>query len=255
MHPVLFRIGGFAVYSYGLFVAMGFLAGMALAIREARRVALDPDKISDLFFWVIIAAIVGSRLLYVAVEIRSFLSAPLEIFKIWKGGLVFYGGLILAFMVIVFFIRRKQLPFWITMDVLAPSLAIGQVFGRMGCLFAGCCYGRPADLPWAVTFTDPDSLAPLYVPLHPTQLYEAGAVLLIFLVLMLVREVKRFEGQVMWTYVFLYSVARFVIENYRGDYRGMVWGDMLSTSQFISVFLAITALICFSVLWGKKGNK
>jgi phosphatidylglycerol:prolipoprotein diacylglycerol transferase len=255
MHPILFRIGGLTIHAYGLFVAMGFLAGMALAVREARRAALDTEKISNLFFWIIISAIAGSRLLHVIVEYRSFMSAPLEIFKIWKGGLVFYGGVILAVAVTVFYIRHNKLPLWTTMDILAPPLALGLVFGRTGCFFAGCCHGRPADVPWAVTFTNPDSLAPLYIPLHPTQLYEAGAALIIFAILVLTRRAKRFEGQIMWTFFFLYAVARFIIENYRGDPRGAVWGNLLSTSQFISLLSAVVALVGFFYFLRKQGAK
>lgn len=254
MHPILFRIGGLTVHTYGLFVAMGFLAGMAFAVREARRCAVDADKVANLFFWIVVAAIIGSRLLYVIIEFQSFRSEPLEIFKIWKGGLVFYGGLILAVIATAFYIRRNQLPMWKTLDILAPSLAIGQVFGRLGCFFAGCCYGRPTDVPWAVKFTDPESLAPLYVALHPTQLYEAGAVLIIFFILVLVGRAKRFEGQAVWIYLFLYSGARFIIENYRGDHRGTMWGGMLSTSQFISLLLGVTALVFFFYFCTRKAD-
>lgn len=255
MHPILFRIGGLTVHTYGLFMALGFLVGMAFAVREAKRASIDPEKISNLLFWIVIAAIVGSRLLYVMIEFRSFMTSPLEIFKIWKGGLVFYGGLILAIMVIIFYIRHNKLPLWKTMDVLAPPSAIGLVFGRLGCFSAGCCYGRPTDVRWAVTFTDPDSIAPLYIALHPTQLYEAGAVLIIFFILVFIRRVKRFEGQLMWTYLFLYAVARFLIENYRGDHRGALWDNMLSTSQFISLLSGIAALIAFCHFLRKRGTK
>lgn len=255
MHPILFRIGGLTIHTYGLFVAMGFLAGMALAVREARRAALDTEKISNLFFWIIISAIIGSRLLYVIAEAPGLITSPLEIFKIWKGGLVFYGGVILALAVTIFYIRHNKLPLWTTMDILAPSLALGLAFGRLGCFSAGCCYGRPADVPWAVTFTDPNSLAPLYIPLHPTQLYECGAALIIFTILMLTRWAKRFEGQLMWTFFFLYAVARFIIENYRGDPRGAVWGDLLSTSQFISLLSAVAALTGFFYFLRKQGTR
>ncbi|MDD5450890.1 MAG: prolipoprotein diacylglyceryl transferase [Desulfovibrionales bacterium] len=255
MHPILFRIGGLTIHTYGLFVAMGFMAGMALAVREARRAALDTEKISNLFFWIIISAIIGSRLLYVIAEAPGLIMSPFEIFKIWKGGLVFYGGVILAMAVTIFYIRHNKLPLWTTMDILAPPLALGLAFGRLGCFSAGCCYGRPADVPWAVTFTNPDSLAPLYIPLHPTQLYEAGTALIIFAILMLTRRAKRFEGQMMWTFFFLYAVARFIIENYRGDPRGAVWGDLLSTSQFISLLSAVAALAGFFYFLRKQGAR
>lgn len=245
MHPILFRIGGLTVHTYGLFIAIGFLMGMALAVREARRLGLDPEKIANLFFWIVLSAIIGSRLLYIIVEFKSFVSAPLEMIKIWKGGLVFYGGLILAVLVTILYIKRYRIPLWTTMDILAPSLAIGQVFGRIGCFFAGCCYGRPANGHFAITFTNPDSLAPLYVPLHPAQLYEAVAVFVIFLVLWAIRRAKQFEGRLVWVYLMMYSGARFLIENYRGDPRGKVFGNALSTGQFISLVLVLIAVLGF----------
>lgn len=243
MHPILFRIGGLTVHTYGLFIAIGFLMGMALAVREARRLGLDPETIANLFFWIVLSAIIGSRLLYIIVEFKSFVSAPLEMFKIWKGGLVFYGGLILAVLVTILYIKKHRIPLWTTMDILAPSLAIGQVFGRIGCFFAGCCYGRPANGHFAITFTNPDSLAPLYVPLHPAQLYEAVAVFVIFLVLWAIRRAKQFEGRLVWVYLMMYSGARFLIENYRGDPRGKVFGNAFSTGQFISLVLVLVAVL------------
>lgn len=242
MHPIFIQVGGLTVHTYGLLVAIGFMAGLFVAVREAKRVGIDPEAIGDLFFWIVVSAIAGSRLFYVAIEFRSFLESPIEVFKIWKGGLVFYGGLIAASATTIYYIRRKNLPVWRTADILAPSLAIGQVFGRLGCFSAGCCYGRTSDAPWAVVFTNPDSLAPLHVSLHPTQLYESGAVLFIFLVLRSVRKVKRFEGQLMWIYLVLYSGFRFLIENYRGDPRGVYVDSMLSTSQIISIMLGILGL-------------
>ncbi len=247
MHPVLFRIGGLTIHTYGLFVALGFLAALTFAVREAGRRSVDQQKMADLFFWVVVSAIVGSRLFYVAIEFRSFATSPLDIFKIWKGGLVFYGGFICAVAVSLIYISRRQMPLGATADIAAPAVAIGQAFGRLGCFFAGCCYGRPTDVAWAVTFTDPDSLAPRFVPLHPTQLYEAVAVLVIFFVLLRLRRVKALEGRLLWTYLLLYSGVRFVIELYRGDPRGTLLGSVLSTSQSISLFLAaaaILALVC-----------
>lgn len=245
MHPIFFRIGGLTVHTYGLFVAMGFLMGMALALREARQRNVDPEMIANLFFWIIVSAIVGSRLLYVAIEFRSFVSAPLDILKVWKGGLVFYGGLIAAAIVTLFLIRRHKMHLGTTLDILAPSLAVGQVFGRLGCFSAGCCYGRPADVPWAVTFTNPDSLAPLHLPLHPTQLYEAGAMLVVFFILYGLRHAKQLTGRLMWLYLILYSGVRFLIENYRGDPRGSVLEGVLSTSQLISLALALVGVVAF----------
>ena len=155
---------------------------------------------------------------------------------------MFYGGLILAVVVAFWYIARHNMPFWTTCDVFAPGIALGHVTGRLGCFAAGCCYGKATTVPWAVVFTDPAAAAnvgtPLGIPLHPTQLYEAGAELLILGVLLAAeRRGRGFPGRTFWAYMFLYAVSRFVIEFYRGDPRGTVFG-VLSTSQFISVVLA-----------------
>ena len=163
-----------------------------------------------------------------------------------RSGGVFYGGLITATLVAFWYIRRHKLPFWTTCDMFAPGIALGHVIGRLGCLMAGCCYGRPADVPWAVTFTDPFAAAnvgtPLNVPLHPTQVYEAGAELIILIFLLVTeRKGRTYPGRTFWGYMLLYAVSRFIIEFYRADERGFVMG--LSTSQFISVVLAPLSLL------------
>ena len=154
---------------------------------------------------------------------------------------MFYGGLIAAVVVALLYLRRHKLPLWTTTDVFAPGIALGHVVGRLGCLMAGCCFGRPASVPWAITFRDPAAMAnvgtPLGVPLHPTQLYEAGAEALILVFLLIFeRRGRPFPGRTFWSYMLLYGISRFVIEFYRGDSRGMVF-DVLSTSQFVSVIL------------------
>jgi phosphatidylglycerol:prolipoprotein diacylglycerol transferase len=159
---------------------------------------------------------------------------------------VFYGGLIAGVAVGLWYIRRHHLPLWTTTDVFAPGIALGHVVGRFGCLMAGCCFGRPASLPWAITFRNPAAAAqgtPLGVPLHPTQLYEAGAEAVILLVLLaLERRGRPFPGRTFWSYMLLYCVSRFFIEFYRGDSRGMVF-DALSTSQFVSIILVPLSIV------------
>ncbi|MBW1740252.1 MAG: prolipoprotein diacylglyceryl transferase [Deltaproteobacteria bacterium] len=248
MYPVLFHVGPFTLHTYGIFIAMAFLSAIALALREARRVGEDANKILDLCFYVLIAAIVGSRILYVLINWSTFRHDPFEIVRIWHGGLVFYGGFIGALITALWYIRRKGLPILKTADIMAPSIAFGQFVGRIGCFFAGCCYGRNCDLPWAVTFTHPESLAPKGVPLHPTQLYSSLNGLLIFLVLKRLMRNKGFEGQIFWTYVFLYAVTRSILEHFRGDDRGMLFGSMLSSSQFIGLIMAVIAIVMMIIL-------
>jgi phosphatidylglycerol:prolipoprotein diacylglycerol transferase len=212
---------------------------------RAKKWGLDPNRVLDLGIYIIIAALVGAKLLLLVVDFDQF-SSPREWLNLARLGGVFYGGLILAVAVAFWYIWRHRLPFWTTCDVFAPGIALGHVTGRLGCLAAGCCYGRPTDVPWAITFSNPLAAAnvgtPLGIPLHPTQIYEAGAALLILVLLLLFeRRGKPFAGRTFWSYMFLYAVSRFVIEFYRGDPRGMVFG-VLSTSQFISLILAPLAL-------------
>jgi phosphatidylglycerol:prolipoprotein diacylglycerol transferase len=227
---------------------MAFLAGIGIALKEARRVGEDPNKVLDLAFYMLIASILGSRILYVLVNWSMFRDNLLDIFRIWHGGLIFYGGFIGAVVTALWYVRRKELHPWKTADILAPSIAFGQFVGRIGCFFAGCCYGKVCDLPWALTFTHPDSLAPKGVPLHPTQIYSALNALLIFFVLVAFKRIKRFEGELFWIYVLLYGVARFIIEHFRGDERGMFIEDLLSTSQLIGLIMAAIAVVMLLIL-------
>src|SRR5262245_22015809 len=241
MYPRLFELGPITVYTYGVLLAAAYLLGLKLAMVRAKARGLDANRVLDLGIYIIISALVGAKLLLFVTDFRTFSSNPRELLTLARSGGVFYGGLILAVTVALWYIRRIGLPLWTTTDVFAPGIALGHVVGRFGCFFAGCCYGRPTTLPWGITFTDPFAAAnvgtPLNVPLHPTQLYEAGAEALI-LVLLLATESKgrRFPGRTFWLYMLLYAISRYLIEIYRGDPRGAV--GIFSTSQFISVVLA-----------------
>jgi phosphatidylglycerol---prolipoprotein diacylglyceryl transferase len=252
MHPVLFEFGGLTIYSYGVLLAAAYLLGLQFALIRARKRGLDGQRVMDLGIWIIISALVGAKLLLFLVDFRQFTSSPRELLGLARSGGVFYGGLISATLVAFWYIRRHKLPFWTTCDMFAPGIALGHVIGRLGCLMAGCCYGRPTDVAWAVTFTDPFAAAnvgtPLNVPLHPTQVYEAGAELIILILLLVTeRKGRTFPGRTFWGYMFLYAVSRFIIEFYRADERGLVMG--LSTSQFISVLLAPLSLLMLFYLW------
>lgn len=237
MHPVLIRLGPLSIHTYGVLIALGFLAGIWVATREARRLGEDPEVVLDLAFYVIAAAILGSRLFYVAVNWELFRGHPLDVFKIWRGGLVFYGGLLAGIPTVIWYLRRHGLHVWTMGDVLAPAVALGQSFGRLGCFMAGCCYGRLAS-PWpAVVFTDPESLAPQGIGLHPTQLYDAALMLAIFATLMVTRRWRRFEGQQFWTYLFLFTPERIFLEELRADTYKSLFGGALSLTQLISLIL------------------
>lgn len=251
MHPVLFQIGPLTLHTYGVFVALGFIIGILLALHQGKKEGFPKEKILDIGFYTLLSAIIGSRLFYVLVEYKYFIKNPVHIFKIWEGGLVFFGGLIAVLFVLLIYFKKNALPVWKTLDLFSPSLALGHAIGRLGCFSAGCCHGKPANLPWSVTFTNPDSLAIIGVPVHPTQLYETLSLSISFVILILIRKYKHFNGQIFWTYALLYSVIRFTIEFFRGDEaRGFIYKN-LSIAQGISAVLFMTAIF-FMVLLRKK---
>lgn len=244
MHPILFQFGNFRIYSYGFFLGVGFLVAAALAVLKIRKsnIKLSLENAADLLFYTLLSAFLGSRILFILINFDVYRQHPSQIFKIWEGGLVFYGGLIPAAIVAFWYMRRHRLPTWELADLISPLIALGLSFGRIGCFLAGCCYGRETSLPWAIVFKNPDSLARLNVPLHPTQLYDAANGLAIFFFLSWMSGRKTFDGQIFWLFVFLYAVTRFIVEIFRGDPRGFLPGDLLSTSQAIGIVLAIFSL-------------
>src|SRR3954462_15424988 len=246
MYPRLFELGPMTVYTYGLLLAAAYLLGLKLAMVRAKSRGLDANRVLDLGIYIIISALIGAKLLLLVTDFKTFSTNPRELLTLARAGGVFYGGLILAVAVALLYIRKVGLPLWTTTDVFAPGIALGHVVGRFGCLFAGCCFGKPTTLPWGITFTDTFAATnvgtPLGIPLHPTQLYEAGAELLILGILLVSeRKGRPFAGRTFWLYMLLYAISRFIIEFYRGDERGTV--GMFSTSQFISIVLAPLAII------------
>ena len=246
MYPELFDLGPITVYSYGVLLAVSYLIGLQLARVRARRWGIAPDRVLDLGIYIIIAALVGAKVLLLIVDFDQFTESPGELLSLARSGGVFYGGLLAAIGVAFWYIQKHQLPFWTTCDVFAPGIALGHVTGRLGCLAAGCCYGKPTDVPWAIIFTNPLAASnvgtPLGIPLHPTQIYEAGAELLILIILLLTeRRGRPFAGRTFWAYMLLYAISRYIVEIYRGDPRGEVFG--ISTSQFISLVLAPLSIV------------
>lgn len=239
--------GPFTFHTYGLLLAVAFLVALWVAAREARRAGLDEARVTDLAIYVLIAGLVGAKLMLLVVEWRYFRLNPGDILSILRSGGVFYGGFLAALPVAWWCARRYGLNGWQTADVLAPAVVLGQAIGRLGCLAAGCCHGRPASVAWAVTFRDVSAArtvgTPLDIPLHPTQIYESLACLVIFAALLRTASRKRFQGQVVAAYVVLYATARFAIEFFRGDAaRGFVRFSQhfaLSTSQFLAVLMLL----------------
>jgi phosphatidylglycerol---prolipoprotein diacylglyceryl transferase len=252
MHPILFEVGGFTIYTYGVLLAAAYLLGLQYALVRARTRGLNPQRVMDLGIWIIVSALAGAKLLLLIVYPGRFATSVEGLFNLARSAGIFYGGLIAAVGVAFFYMRRSKLPLWTTTDCFAPGIALGHAIGRMGCLMAGCCYGRPTSVPWAITFRNPEAQAnvgtPLNVPLHPTQIYEAAAELVILGILLATEQKGRqFPGRTFWFYMLLYGISRFVIEFYRGDSRGVVLG-VLSTSQFVSAILIPLAILMLVLL-------
>ncbi len=251
MKPILFTLFGIPFYSYGIMTAVGFTIGLLYALYEARRNKIKSELILDISFWFIIASIVGARILFIIVEWDYYRSRFLDIFKIWEGGLVFFGGIILATITGIIYLKVKRQPVLLVADIFAPALPLGETFGRIGCFLAGCCYGKPTDIPWGIVL--PNLVGKPWVisssiglHLHPTQLYSSGSAFLIFIITQFLKKRKPYDGYLMFVTFLLYSIERFIIEFFRGDERGWVIKDYLSTSQFISL---IVIGICVIFLW------
>ena len=252
MHPELIHIGSFALPSYGVMMALGFLAALWLLRRRAPAFGVEPDAASDIGIWILLSGLVGAKLLLVIVEWPQYVRSWDGLKDLARAGGVFYGGLIGAIVGTVILLRKRGIPFFTFADNAAPSVALGQCLGRVGCLLAGCCWGRHCELPWAITFSDPKASenvgVPLGVPLHPTQVYEAVGTL-VLCVLLIVFERRRYSGETFVRYLFGYAILRFTIEIFRGDPRGSVFGAM-STSQFIALGLAAAA----AAIWALRRN-
>lgn len=257
MYPELFRIGSFPINTYGVFLALAFLCAILITVKLGERDGLPRDRIYDLCLWMLLASLIGSKLLMLFTE-PEYRDNPLQLVSLdfLRSGGVFYGGLIGAVLAGYFLMRRYKLPWWKTADACAPGIAIGNFFGRQGCFAAGCCWGKPTTLPWGVKFTELGheiTGVPTGVYLHPTQLYESFAMLIVFFFLLWLHRHRRFSGQVILFYALLYAAVRFVIEFFRDDPRGDIFGlttlTGLSTSQLIGVVVGVGALVLLIVRW------
>ncbi len=230
MHPILLKLGPITLYSYGLMLAIGFLAALQLAVRRARTLSLDPALIQSLALIVLLFGIVGARLSYVLLFWEDFRGNLWEILRLDHGGLVFYGGLLGGILSGVIYLKRKNLLRWQVVDLVIPPLVLAHAIGRLGCFLNGCCYGEPTSLPWAVAFPNEGILR------HPTQLYESAALALIFLLLKVVEGRRPTPGFITLLYGFLYGAWRFLIEFLRGDNAQLALG--LTAFQWASLPLA-----------------
>ncbi len=261
MYPVIFRIGNFPINTYGVFLALAFLGAILITVRLAARDGLPRERVYDLCLWLLLASLVGSKILMFLTE-PAYREDPWQLFSLdfLRSGGVFYGGLLGALGAGYFLMRRWKLPWWKTADACAPGIALGNVLGRQGCFSAGCCWGKPTNLPWGVRFTELGheiTGVPAGARLHPTQLYESFSMLIVFFFLLWLHRRKKFSGQVILTYALIYATVRFLIEFVRDDPRGNILGlttlTGLSTSQMIGLVVGPAALALLIIRWRRAG--
>lgn len=258
MYPVLLELGPIKIHTYGFLIAIGFLAGVSVIKRLAARSHLNVDRVVDLSFWLLLVGFVGARILFVITRWEYFSSDLLGIFRVWEGGFVFFGGLISSTILAVWYVRKHRLPVWKMMDAMVPGLVLAHAFGRLGCLSAGCCYGRPTGTEFGIRLhSELVDYSLRGIPLHPTQLYESSALFVLFFILLFLFKRRVFDGQVILSYFIAYPIIRSIIEIFRGDIiRGFVIDDILSTSQFISIIvLTLAAIALVARLKQVKENK
>jgi phosphatidylglycerol:prolipoprotein diacylglycerol transferase len=255
VHPIAFKVGSFSVHWYGVMMAVAFLLGLWTASRRGLRYGVDPEKVLDIGPWVIIGTIVGARALHVVTYWDTLMKDPLfpnapwtEIFMVQRGGLVFYGGLIGASLACIIYVRFKKLPLWKMADVLAPSIALGYVFGRIGCFLNGCCYGAACDLPWAVRYPADSASQPPTHAVHPTQLYDSLLSLGLYLGLAWLYRRKKFDGQIFATYLMCYAMTRSIVETFRGDYTEEHLYGPLTPAHLISIGIFVAGITLYVVL-------
>jgi phosphatidylglycerol:prolipoprotein diacylglycerol transferase len=250
MYPIAFNLGSFSVHWYGVMIALAFLFGLWTASYRGLRDGIAHEKVLDIGPWLIVGALLGARALHVVTYWREeYADQPIsEIFMVQHGGLVFYGGLIGASAACVLYVRRKKIPLWKMADILAPSIALGYVFGRIGCLLNGCCYGRFCELPWAVRYPVGHETHPSgsdATPVHPTQIYDSLLNLGLYLFLAWLYRRKKFDGQVFATYLMCYAVTRSIVESFRGDYTSVHLHGGLTPAHLISIGIFAGGLVLF----------
>jgi phosphatidylglycerol:prolipoprotein diacylglycerol transferase len=248
--PRLFHIGNFSLPTYGLLVSIGVLVGIWISVRNSEKQGINPEDAWNLGILVVLCGIVGAKFLYIINDWSYYTSHPDEIFSLGtlQAGGVFSGGLLAALLAAVWYMRRHNMPALGTCDAFSPGLALGHAIGRVGCFAAGCCYGKPTDHFWGVTFKNPMAHAwvgtPLGVALEPTQLFESVVELANFFILMWMLKRKKFDGQVFGAYLFLYGVARYFLEFIRDDPgRGSVFGGLMTGTQLIAICLVLVGAL------------
>ncbi|MFT5640082.1 MAG: phosphatidylglycerol:prolipoprotein diacylglycerol transferase [Cyclobacteriaceae bacterium] len=258
MHPELFQIGSMTIHTYGFMIMLGAIVGYwFMSTMVKKELGIEPDKIQNLAILMIVAAFIGGKLFFYFEDPGYYFSNPANMFKKFRTGFVFYGSLLFVIPTTVWFFRKEKWPLWPMMDRLAITGAIIHVFGRMGCFFAGCCYGLPTDGLFGITFNNPLSQAkPLHTALHPTQLYSVTMISIVLIILVMLKRYKRLEGRLIFIYISFYAFGRGVIEIFRGDLRrGFIIEDVLSHSQFISLLIILATVLVYFLVYKRQESK
>jgi len=259
MYPILVKLGPLTIHTYGFMMAVGVALGLWFIYRQAKKAGLDANRIMDAAFYTIIVSLLGAKLILFLSNISYYVSFPRELFSLARSGGVFQGGLFFGTVFALWYFHRKKIPTWATADLIAPALAMGHGFGRIGCFSAGCCYGTECAAPWAVVFHNKYAAGltgvRLDTPMHPVQLYEAVLNFINFGVLFLILKKKKFDGQVFALYILNYSVIRFFTEYFRGDHdekiyfiRGATPLSSLSLPQLFCLLGLIGGAVLYVVL-------
>ena len=244
MYPILFKIGPLSIYSYGLFVAAAFLISSFLVLRESEKAHLSKESVLDCLIAILVAGVVGGRLLFVAVNWEYYAGDPLKVFMITEGGMAIHGAIIAAVLAGAVMTRIKGIPFWKGADLIAPYIALGQAIGRIGCLFNGCCYGRVIESGFGIIFPG-DAVMKV-----PTQIYSSLGLLFIYMALRVIGHKKETNGRLFALYLIFYSAFRFFIDFLRGDNPPVLVG--LTLAQFISVGILICGIFIYFLRTSKK---
>lgn len=255
MNPQIFQFGPFSVTWFGILVAAGFVAGLWTASRRAPAEGIRSEAVLDLGPWLLLGGVGGARLWYVMTFWKEqFAGRGIgKVLAFWEGGLVFYGGLVGACVACWLYVRFKRLPIWKLADVLAPSIPLGQAFGRIGCLCYGCCYGKRSGLPWSIRFPEGHATHPFGEPgtdVHPTQLYEAALLLILYVGLARLLHKRRFAGEVFGMYLVGYALMRSLVELFRGDYPAnrLFFGGYVTPAHLVSIVVLAAGLVMLKQL-------
>ena len=244
MHPS-FELFGFEIHFYSIFFLLGLTAGCLIFVYGNKKLKPYREQLLDCYLYIIVGVLVGAKLLYVILNIQDYIGNIAQLWIGFRRGFLFYGGFIGAIIAAILFFRKKDLPIWAFIDSAAPAIPLGHAIGRIGCIFAGCCYGSPTDLPWGIVYPSTCPIAPSGVALHPYPIYELLLNLVLFAFLMIMRHKVKVGGRLLSLYLIGYSMIRFGLDYVRGDFKQYYWG--LSNSQWISIamfLIGVTAFFC-----------